>query len=257
MSGLFFACARQVILVEDQNESYVKTESGPKLIIARYVDFFNYFYFIITTFIVKKAAFILFIFFFSFSFAQQNEEFKAVKKFYDYQRSILNKEFKKQFEREAGTAAQVSIQKDFEEFMVKLDSIQNTAMLYALIRTKTKEDLYQLKLVPQNEQKNPPRAELTKNADYPGGFNSMRQQIVDLFYAEGLLPEQKIMKAHLLFVVEKDGSISSVKAEGENFNFNRQAEIALYLLPERFTPAYTNGIPVRYRFRLPLSINFE
>ena len=48
-----------------------------------------------------------------------------------------------------------------------------------------------------------------------------------------------------------------LKAEGENFTFNRQAEIAVYSISGRFSPAHINGIPVRYRFRFPLAMNFE
>ena len=85
----------------------------------------------------------------------------------------------------------------------------------------------------------------------------MRQQIMDLFYTNAILSENKVMKTDLLFVVEKDGSITSVHAEGDNFTFNRQAEIAFYLLPEKFSPAFIEGTPIRYRFRLPLAMNFK
>ncbi len=208
---------------------------------------------------VKKLISLFFLFLLSFSFAQQNEEFKAVKQFYDYQRSMLNKEFKKQFDKEVTDANKIAIKNDFQEFMVKLDSIQNTALLYALVRVKTREDLTRLKIKSQisADNKNPLKADLTKNADYPGGFNLMRKQILDLFYTNGFLTDEKMIRTDLLFVVEKDGSISSVKAEGENVNFNKQAEIAIYLLPEKFTPAFSNGSAVRYRFRLPLSMNFD
>ena len=206
----------------------------------------------------KKLCNIFLMFIFSFSFAQQNEEFKEVKNFYDYQRSILNKEFKKRFDKEVGDVNKIAVT-DFQEFMVKLDSIQNSALVYALIRVKIREDLSLLQFKNKNSvlTKNPQKAELNRNADYPGGFDLMRSQIIDLFYTDAILSDQKTMRTDLLFVVEKDGSISSVKAEGDNFTFNRQAEIALYLLPEKFLPAYSKGTAVRYRFRLPLAMNFD
>ena len=49
--------------------------------------------------VIKKSLSLFFLCFLFFSFAQQNEEFKQVKKFYDYQRLILNKEFKKRFDK--------------------------------------------------------------------------------------------------------------------------------------------------------------
>lgn len=208
---------------------------------------------------MKKLYFLFTILICFFSFAQQNEEFKVVKNYYDYQRFMLNNEFKKRFDKEANTAKKIAVQNDFQEFMVKLDSIQNNALVNALVRVKIREDLNRLKI---NSQQpilglNPNKSDLSKNADYPGGFNLMRQQIMDLFYTNAILNEKKVMKTELLFVVEKDGSITSVQAEGDNFTFNRQAEIALYLLPEKFSPAFIDGTPIRYRFRLPLSMNFD
>ena len=208
--------------------------------------------------VIKKSLSLFFLCFLFFSFAQQNEEFKQVKKFYDYQRLILNKEFKKRFDKELNSVNKVAIQSDFQEFMVKLDSIQNNALVYALVRVKIREDLNRFQLRDDSTiLMNHPKASFTHNANYPGGFELMRKQIIDLFYTNAILTDQKIMRTDLLFVVEKDGSISSVKAEGDNFSFNRQAEIALYLLPEKFEPAFINGTAVRYRFRLPVAMDFE
>lgn len=207
----------------------------------------------------KKSLQIFFILLLSLCFGQQNEEFKEVTKFYDYQRYMLNKEFKKRFDSEADNANKLTVRNDFQEFMVKLDSIQNNALVNALIKVKIREDLSKFFLKDENHltTANAKKAELTKDAKYPGGFEMMRQQITNVFYTDALLTDQKIMRTNLIFVVEKDGSISSVKADGENFTFNRQAEIALYLLPEKFSPAYIKGAAVRYRFRLPLAMNFE
>lgn len=208
---------------------------------------------------MKKLLTLVSFLFVILSFAQQNEEFKTVKSFYDYQRTRLNKEFKKQFDKEVSNAAKITVQNDFQEFMLKLDSIQNNALVNALVRVKIREDLNRLKLQtqPQSLNENPQISDLSTNAKYPGGFDLMRKQIINLFYADAILADHKMMKTELLFVVEKDGSISSVKAEGENFTFNRQAEIAFYLLPEKFSPAAINGTAIRYRFRLPLAMDFE
>ena len=60
------------------------------------------------------------------------------------------------------------------------------------------------------------------------------------------------------FVVDENGSITDIKAEGENISFNKQAEIAMYLISEKFTkPALQKGNAVKYAFRMPLSIKFE
>ena len=223
----------------------------------RLVNYFNYFYFINVIIVVKKLLILFSLSIIVSSFAQQNEEFKMVKNYYDYQRLMLNKEFKKRFDKEANTANKIAVRNDFQEFMVKLDSIQNNAFVYALVKVKIREDLSQFQTQPIVLKANPRKSDLSSNANYPGGFNLMKQQIIDLFYTEAVLTSHKMMKTDLLFVVEKDGTISSVKAEGDNFTFNRQAEIALYLLPEKFSPAIINGTAIRYKFRLPVAMDFD
>ena len=195
----------------------------------------------------------------NFAFAQQNDEFRTTKNYFDYQRFMLNKEFKKKFDKGKSTQEKIGAKKDFSEFMFKLDSIQNTAFISTLIKVKNREDLEIIatRNLPELHLKNPPKEVLNAEAKYPGGFETLRAQVADLFYFEAILPDRKLLKTNVIFIVEKDGSISGVQAEGENFTFNRQAEIAMYLLPQKFSPARINGTAVRYRFRLPLSMTLE
>lgn len=207
----------------------------------------------------KKLLYFLFVLSWFFLQAQQNQEFKITKDYFDYQRLMLNNEFKKKFDSETNYEDKRSIKENFSEFMVKLDSIQNTAFIATLIKVKNREDLDRIasRKTTIDHAENPQKQMLNEQATYPGGFETLRKQVADLFYSDSVLPDQKLLKTNVVFVVEKDGSISSVRAEGDNFTFNRQAEIALYLLPEKFSPAVVNGTAVRYRFRLPLAMNFE
>lgn len=191
-------------------------------------------------------------------FSQQTEDFRSVKTYYNQHRSLLNQEFKKKFDKEQSNLVKVSIKNDFQLFMRKMDSIENVALIGALLKTKNLEDLQHfkgLKLNLNNLQDLPQT--IDKNADYPGGINALRQEVANLFYSDGVYTEIKDVKTQIAFIVEKDGSISNVKAEGENFTLNRQAEIALYSVVERFSPSYINGIAVRSRFKLPLSLKFD
>lgn len=207
----------------------------------------------------KKLLYFLFVLSWFFLQAQQNQEFKITKDYFDYQRLMLNNEFKKKFDSETNYEDKRSIKENFSEFMVKLDSIQNTAFIATLIKVKNREDLDRIasRKTTIDHAENPQKQMLNEQATYPGGFETLRKQVADLFYSDSVLPDQKLLKTNVVFVVEKDGSISSVRAEGDNFTFNRQAEIAIYLLPEKFSPAVVNGTAVRYRFRLPLAMNFE
>lgn len=203
-----------------------------------------------------KAFSILLMFLSSFCFSQQVEEFKMVKNYYNQHRSMLNHEFKKKFDAEKNSLAKTSIKQDFLFFMKKMDSIENTALIGALLKVKNIEDLNNIrktaKSVPSNSSQN-----IDQAANYPGGMNSLREHVAQLFYGEGVYTETGNIKAVVAFIVEQDGSISNVQAEGENFTFNRQAEIALYSIPNKFSPAVINGNPVRYHFRLPLTMNFD
>lgn len=206
-----------------------------------------------------KALFLyLFCFTFTFCFSQQKEEFRQVKNYYNQHRSMLNTEFKKKFDAEPDSFKKANIKLDFMLFMRKMDSIENVAMIGTLLKVRNLEDLQSLKNSKGKSEINTEKqAVFEKSADYPGGFNTLRQEVANLFYTGGVNTETKTVKTNVVFIVEKDGSISNVHAQGDNFTFNRQAEIALYSVAEKFSPAVIKGYPVRYYLRLPLTLTIE
>ncbi|MBS1573266.1 MAG: hypothetical protein JST62_12790 [Bacteroidetes bacterium] len=172
---------------------------------------------------------------------------------------MLGQSFKKQFDLEKDDYKKIEIKKTFAEFMVKMDSLQNVEFINSLIRVKNQEALFPKQetdtkqsfvhegnKLPQNE----------KPATYPGGLNEMRKEVVNLLYIDGS-PATKELKTDVAFIVEKDGEITHVEAFGDNPTFNRQAEIAMYLLPKKFSPAVINNNLVRYRFKMPLTMKFD
>ena len=205
----------------------------------------------------------LFLYFFCwipfFCFSQQAEEFKNVKNYYNQHRVLLNNEFRKKYDGEPNMLNKDAIKRDFVFFMKKMDSIENTALVGALLKVKNLEDLSNIRN--KTARLPEPTSDITSSkgqmAEYPGGMNTLRQQVANLFYIEGVHSEMKTAKALVAFIVEKDGTISNVQASGDNFTFNRQAEIALYSVPQKFTPAVFNGESVRYRFKLPLTMTIE
>ncbi|MBS1548728.1 MAG: hypothetical protein JSS94_02505 [Bacteroidetes bacterium] len=207
-----------------------------------------------------KLLYLFCFFFFQNSFAQQNEEFKKVKGYFDYQRYLLNQSYKKKFDETQDNHQKIEIKKTFAEIMVKMDSIQNMEYLYALIRVKNNEAL-QPKIISTHQQSNGEEGKAMntneKPAEYPGGLNELRKQVAELIYFENTDIEKKMVQADITFVVEKNGEITHVNASGANPSFNIQAEIALYLLPQYFSPAIIDKNPIRYRFRMPLSMRFD
>ncbi|WP_343660380.1 hypothetical protein [Chryseobacterium sp.] len=200
-----------------------------------------------------KTLFIIISCFISSLFlAQQKEEFRLVKSYYNQHRNMLNKEFRKKFDAEPNAVKKAEIKGDFLFFMKKMDSIENSALIGALLKVRNLEDLQSI---------NKPRLglsqrfpEVEKIADYPGGLNSLRQEVANLLYVDGVYSEEKTIKTDVAFTVEKDGTVSNVHAQGDNFTFNRQAEIALYSLAEKFFPAMIKGDPAVYCFKLPLTL---
>ena len=69
---------------------------------------------------------------------------------------------------------------------------------------------------------------------------------------------QKVADIHcdLSFIVEIDGTLSGIKAIGENQNFNDEAILAVSKIKEKWYPGTINGTPVRSRFKIPLDIKF-
>lgn len=99
--------------------------------------------------------------------------------------------------------------------------------------------------------------ETERLAEFPdGGVTKFRQLIADNF-------REKKVKGHgkefceLTFVIERDGSISSIKANGTNDSFNREAIHAISKIKTKWIPVRINDQAVRYRFRIPLNLTFD
>ena len=89
-----------------------------------------------------------------------------------------------------------------------------------------------------------------------GGIAAFRQKIMEHIDATNIEGSGKITTS-VSFVVEKNGSISNIKAVGNNNTFNTEATKALYFIKGKWKPAFKYGQEVRYRYTVPLSIKFE
>lgn len=208
-----------------------------------------------------KKFFLICLICFTFqqSFAQQNKIFAEVKTFYNTYRAKITQELKSRIPHLTEPEQRQKLFLAYGEVMKKIDSIENQDFIAALITTK---NLEQLKRLPKNDSLNTfvtakNVASHTRQALYPGGINTLRQQLPHLFYMEALPGTHQAFNTLIRFAVEKDGSISHVTAKGKNPYFNRQAEIAVYLLPEKFTPKFKDGKPVRSLFALPLKFKMK
>ena len=96
-----------------------------------------------------------------------------------------------------------------------------------------------------------------QEAEFPGSLNSFRNKIAENFDNSAMEGGEGTLKATVTFIVERDGSISDVKASGSNSDFNSEAVRTVKSIKTKWVPAKINGQPVRQRFRLPLTMNFE
>lgn len=99
--------------------------------------------------------------------------------------------------------------------------------------------------------------EVEQTAEFPGGINAFRNKVASNFDGSAMNGDEGTVKTEVTFVVERDGTITDVKANGKNSDFNSEAIRTVKSIRNKWTPAKINGKSVRYRFRLPLTMNFE
>lgn len=100
-------------------------------------------------------------------------------------------------------------------------------------------------------------AEVEQLAEYPGGLNAFRNKVGSDFDQSVMDGDEGTVKTTVSFVVERDGSITDVQAKGPNKNFNSEAIRTVKAIRTKWKPAKINGQNVRYRYTLPVTMNFE
>lgn len=99
--------------------------------------------------------------------------------------------------------------------------------------------------------------EVEQLAEFPGGINAFRSKVQNSFDGSVMEGDEGTVKTEVTFVVERDGSITDVKASGPNKDFNAEAIRTVKSVKNKWAPAKINGQAVRYRYRLPLTMQFE
>lgn len=95
-------------------------------------------------------------------------------------------------------------------------------------------------------------------ADFSGGINAFRNKVTENFDTSVVESESgEVIKGTITFVVETDGTISNVKVNGANTDFNKEAEKTIKKIKGKWNPAKLQGEKVRSYFRLPISMQFE
>ncbi len=108
----------------------------------------------------------------------------------------------------------------------------------------------------------PPTSAMTEAdelPEFPGGLNAFRNLLASNFNQGIFEKPVGFVKSTIYFVIEKDGTMSEVNAGGENEKFNIEAVRATKASSEnqKWKPAIKNGKPVRYRYMIPLAMQYD
>ncbi|PIF44667.1 protein TonB [Chryseobacterium sp. 52] len=100
--------------------------------------------------------------------------------------------------------------------------------------------------------------ELSAEAAFSGGIESFRTKMINKFDSSGFEGQGDTVRTVITFIVEKDGTISGIKANGTDAEFNKEAMRAIKSIGGTWKPAKNKqGETVRSYFKFPISMNFE
>ncbi|OPB84940.1 energy transducer TonB [Elizabethkingia ursingii] len=94
-------------------------------------------------------------------------------------------------------------------------------------------------------------------AAYVGGLDSFRNKIKENFDGSVMDGTEGVIKTMVTFIVERDGTITNIKADGPNRDFNAEAIRTIKSVKGKWNPAKLEGQNVRSYFRIPVSMKFE
>jgi len=97
-----------------------------------------------------------------------------------------------------------------------------------------------------------------QDAEFPGGgLSAFRNKFVENFDTGAMEGGEGTIKATVSFIVERDGSITDIKVQGGNSDFNQEAIRTVKSIRTKWKAAKINDQPVRQRYKMPLTMNFE
>jgi protein TonB len=111
---------------------------------------------------------------------------------------------------------------------------------------------------PVIEKKDPKEIEVPSvEANFIGGIDSFRNKVMNNFDGSGFDTEG-VVKTTITFIVEIDGTISGIKANGGSADFNSEAMRTIKSIRGKWVPGKNkNGEAVRSYFKFPISMKFE
>ncbi|MEG1592208.1 energy transducer TonB [Chryseobacterium sp.] len=126
-------------------------------------------------------------------------------------------------------------------YFIQAQEIAGTTELQELDLKKNKSEIFN---------------DVEKPAEFSEGINAFRRKLLKKLKVKNVI-SKSIEKCELMFVIERDGTLTAITASGTNESFNNEAIRAVSKIKGKWTPATINGKKVRYRFKVPLTLNFN
>jgi hypothetical protein len=94
-------------------------------------------------------------------------------------------------------------------------------------------------------------------AIYPGGINAFRQKFTQTFDSRNI-NSKGILKSEAQFVISEEGNVGDIIITGDDKSMNKAMERAVKTLSKtKWKPAELDGKPIKFRFRLPITMEFH
>lgn len=92
---------------------------------------------------------------------------------------------------------------------------------------------------------------------YPGGINIFKMNFAKMINWDKVKGKGTIKsEAHL--IISEDGEVTDIKIIGDNNSFNKEMErVAKHMSKTKWIPAKIDGKPVKFKFKLPITMNLD
>lgn len=97
----------------------------------------------------------------------------------------------------------------------------------------------------------------TEFPEYPGGINVFKLNFANMINW-GKVNSKGTVKAEAQLIISEDGSVTGITIVGDNKSLNQEMErVAKRMSKTKWIPAKVNGKPVKFRFKLPITMKME
>lgn len=92
---------------------------------------------------------------------------------------------------------------------------------------------------------------------YPGGINVFKMNFAKMIDWDKVNAKGAV-KSEAQLIISEDGNVVDINIIGDNKSLNKEMErVAKLMSKTKWIPAKIDGKPVKFRFRLPISMEFH